>query len=40
MSESLVTIGISFYNSEKTLLDAIKSILEQTFQSKKLVLLN
>jgi len=40
MSNPLVTIGIPFYNAEKYLLDAIKSIFAQTFQDWELILVD
>jgi glycosyltransferase involved in cell wall biosynthesis len=40
MSEPLLTVGISFYNCEKTLLAAVKSIFAQTFQDWELVLID
>jgi glycosyltransferase involved in cell wall biosynthesis len=40
MAEPLVTVMISFYNCEKTLLDAVKSIFAQTFQNWELILLD
>ncbi|MGA2173309.1 MAG: glycosyltransferase family 2 protein [Sedimentisphaerales bacterium] len=40
MSEPLVTVGISFYNCEKTLLAAIKSIFAQTLQDWELILID
>ncbi len=36
----LVTIGLPFYNNEKTLCLAIKSVLLQTFQNWELILVN
>lgn len=36
----LVTVGIPFYNSEKTLLNAIKSVFSQTFQNWELILVD
>jgi glycosyltransferase involved in cell wall biosynthesis len=40
MAEPLITVGISFYNSEKTLLDAIKSVVSQTFEDWELILID
>jgi len=40
MSKPLVTVGIAFLNSEKTLLNAIKSIFAQTFQDWELILVD
>jgi len=40
MTEPLVTVGLSFFNCEKTLLDAVKSIFAQTFQDWELILLD
>lgn len=40
MSTPLVTVGIPFYNNEKTLLNAIKSIFSQTFRDWELILID
>jgi glycosyltransferase involved in cell wall biosynthesis len=40
MTNPLVSIGIPFYNSEKTLSDAIKSIFAQTFRDWELILVD
>jgi len=40
MAEPLVTVMMSFYNCEKTLLDAVRSIFAQTFQDWELILLD
>lgn len=40
MRDTLVTIGLPFYNAEKTLSLAIKSILLQTFSSWRLILVD
>jgi glycosyltransferase involved in cell wall biosynthesis len=40
MSNPLITIGIPFYNCQKTLLDAIKSVFGQTFQDWELILID
>ncbi len=40
MSSPLVTVGIPFYNNEKTLLNAIKSIFSQTFEDWELILVD
>ena len=40
MAEPLVTVMMSFYNCEKTLLAAVKSIFAQTFQNWELILLD
>lgn len=36
----LLTVGIPFYNSEKTLMDAIKSVFAQSFQDWELLLID
>ena len=36
----LISVGIPFYNSEKYLADAIKSVLAQTFQNWELILVD
>jgi glycosyltransferase involved in cell wall biosynthesis len=40
MNKPLITVGIPFYNSEDTLLDAVKSIFAQTFQDWELILVD
>jgi len=40
ISQICVTIGIPFYNSEKTIGDAIRSVFAQTHQNWKLILIN
>jgi len=40
MSTPLVTVGIPFYNNEKTLLNAIRSIFSQTFEDWELILVD
>jgi glycosyltransferase involved in cell wall biosynthesis len=40
MLEPLITVGISFYNCEKTLLAAVKSIFAQTLQDWELILID
>ena len=40
MNQPLITVGIPFYNSENTLLDAIKSIFAQTLQDWELILVD
>jgi glycosyltransferase involved in cell wall biosynthesis len=40
MAEPLVTVIMSFYNCEKTLLAAVRSIFAQTFQDWELILLD
>lgn len=40
MAEPLVTVMLSFFNCEKTLLAAVKSIFAQTFQDWELILLD
>jgi len=39
-NETLVSIGIPFYNSEKYLKDAIKSVIKQTYSNWELILLD
>ncbi|MFA6174996.1 MAG: glycosyltransferase family 2 protein [Phycisphaerae bacterium] len=36
----VITVGIPFYNNEKTLLNAVRSILSQTFKDWELILLD
>jgi glycosyltransferase involved in cell wall biosynthesis len=40
MSEPLVTVGICFFNCERSLLAAVKSVFSQTFQGWELILLD
>lgn len=40
MKESLVSVIIPFYNNEKTLLDTIKSVFNQTYKNWELILLD
>jgi len=40
MSNSLVSIVIPFYNNEKTILEAVKSVFSQTYMNWELILLN
>lgn len=40
LQEKLVSIGIPFYNSEKFLSDAIKSVIKQTYQNWELILMD
>lgn len=40
MKESLVSVVIPFYNNEKTLLDTIKSVFNQTYKNWELILLD
>lgn len=40
MEQELVSIGIPFYNSEKFLSDAIKSVVKQTYQNWELILMD
>lgn len=40
ISSPLITIGISFYNNQDSLLDSIKSIFAQTFQDWELILID
>ena len=37
---ALVTVGIPFYNAEKTLADAVRSVFDQTWQDWELILLD
>ena len=36
----LVSIGLSFYNNEQTLADAVRSVFAQTFQDWELILVD
>jgi glycosyltransferase involved in cell wall biosynthesis len=40
LKEPLVTVGIPFYNSEKYLVDAVKSTLNQTYTNLEVILMN
>ena len=40
LEKDLVSIGIPFYNSEKYLADAIKSVLKQTYSKLELILID
>jgi len=40
MSDPLVSIGIAFYNDEKTILDAVRSVFCQTYQNWELILID
>jgi glycosyltransferase involved in cell wall biosynthesis len=40
MLNNIITIGLPFYNNEKTLALAIESILDQTFNNWRLILIN
>jgi glycosyltransferase involved in cell wall biosynthesis len=40
VNQPLITVGIPFYNSEKTLLDAVRSIFAQTLQDWELILVD
>ncbi len=40
MKSSLVTVGIPFFNAEKYLLDAVKSVLSQSYQNWELILID
>jgi len=40
VEQPLITVGIPFYNSEKTLLDAVRSVFAQTLQDWELILVD
>ena len=40
MDQSLITIGITSYNSEKTILNAVESAIQQTWKNKEIIIVD